>query len=322
LPFIEYANFSPPKEVLSWLEDNPRFLGRLLLRDDVELAELRRTVFLSTDPRYDKEKYAFAAHHLALAFDEFDSLLKGRPELLKELHSCDSLSLVMIAALQDGPALRSSSDLWSDRLKRSAEKITGEEREKELRWLKIYELAKRVVPWYKSLEWYRPLSDPLAWLGEKAIPCDTWGTFVAFADAMPPHGLEHWLPDIEDFESREEVKTHEQMRAADQEQIRPTADAEGDTASVMSDFPPSPAEHAGEQATLSQAKSGEPSPQSSRIVGYLLYATAFALFGAAIPAEGRFFTTQLLILGVACIVLARVEHLRRRLDELTGPHRL
>jgi hypothetical protein len=318
LPAIEYFDLLPPKEVLSWLEDNPRFLGTLLLREDVELTDLRRTVFLSKDPRYDQVKYAFAAHHFYLRFDEFHSLLKERPKVLRELHSCDGLSLVMLRALRDCPdvdfTLGGSYDMWNMRLKQAAEKLTSERREKELRWLKIYELAERVVPWDKTTEPnLSSLPDPLGWLGEKAVGGDTWGTFLAFVNAMPPRGLEHWLPDLEDLESRAEIKAHEQMRAA--------ADVEQGTESVVHDFPSSLAEQTGEQATASEAKTGWRAATASPIMGYLLYASAFVLFALAALAEDRFGATQFLILGVACALLGRINRLGKRLDEIKGSHR-
>ena len=66
-------------------------------------------------------------------------------------------------------------------LERKAQSLTGWQRKEQLRELRLYRLAKQVVPWKAGEEGYPP-RDELEFLANLPVDGDTWATFKNFSN--------------------------------------------------------------------------------------------------------------------------------------------
>lgn len=203
--------------VLYWLHGD--LLCMFLSRADVELRDFRRGVFLSIDEKYsDAERIAAASTYLDLSFNQFHSLLKEHSPRL-EMLACPgkhspvdllwpgvfkrplplyNLRLVFLECLKDyfeyqehvgqcnsEPQHRCRSML-EHKLEQLQEKLPGKLTYREKRdvfYLKIYRLAKIVMPWGGRKD-EGELGGPLKFLAGKIVEGDTWATFMAFDESI------------------------------------------------------------------------------------------------------------------------------------------
>jgi hypothetical protein len=222
-----------PDEVLDRL---PRVqLEQLLYREDVTLPDFRKRVFFETRERDENEVYllrpAAAWAHLSLTYEEFHDLLKTRSRLLRSLGSPHSLPVVFLIALLDYfDSLPNASDEkgrinfdtlahFDECAGRRLEGLTGRRRSEELWELRVYELARKAMPWraapipeevldyldepsvveaVKEATQVRVgegepwLSDRFGFLREKVVRDDTWGTYIEFHKALKGWSLKGW----------------------------------------------------------------------------------------------------------------------------------
>lgn len=207
--------YDMPEELLKWVETSP-YLSVFLWREDVEMSELRRKIFFSTEANYDKwVKGAAASHHFNLLSEEFAELLKDPKGLIREVAHSGSVSPVYLEALEDHDIAIFAS------AKRRAQKLTGTERVYELARLKLYRLARQAVPWTgdKAEELYLP--EALKFLESKIQQGNTWATFMAFEAGFPTN-LIPWLPPLRDIETAQEIESNDAKR----ESAEPASPAE------------------------------------------------------------------------------------------------
>lgn len=187
LPPPDIVNYDIPEDVLEQLADPA--LEILLWRSDVHLRDLREKIFFEADETRDDLKYAACSHHFDLSREEFASILakpeKERVRYLNGLVWAQDLSLCFLYAVHD--VLLAADDTtyaWDayKTLRKKLPLLRGLEREEQIRELRLYLLAKQVVPWEKKEKGY-PLPDELAFLAESIVPGDTWGTFMAFCNS-------------------------------------------------------------------------------------------------------------------------------------------
>jgi hypothetical protein len=190
-----------PEEVLEWLHDYS--LEYFLYRQDVEMKDFRKKVFFSTDNRYtESTKSAAVCFHFDLTFEEFHRLLQEHSALLKILLDSRSLPLVFFAALKDYFEREEEESLFMTNAENAmyafqhrTKTLEGEQRDTELRQVKIYHLARAVMPWNMQAPQLTSLSEAFTFLGEKTVAGDSWATFMAFYDALRDHRLDHLLLD-------------------------------------------------------------------------------------------------------------------------------
>jgi len=202
-----------PENVLR--EMTPGQLARLLYRQDVGLEEFRKELFLRPAKRLDRLRSASIAFHFDLECTEFSQIL-SRPEqekidLLRDLAMANELSLVFYDAIHDvlfATEATFSGGPWQDAarardsLARRLGRLQGWQRDKQLRELRLYRLAKQSVPWEKRKKGYPP-SSKLEFLSKLVVWGDTWATFMAFSRAWPEGSprtkeLEKHLPRIDE----------------------------------------------------------------------------------------------------------------------------
>jgi hypothetical protein len=203
----------PPREVLTWLETSP-YLESLLWRKDAPLLELRRKIFFSTDPRYDRVKPAAVSNNFYVDLGELHDLFKQNSKLLRTLVVfAQSLSPVMLLALGDsvwkqgGPVESDDARFCEEHFESALAKLKGGDlhspygRDQEIRFLKVYWLANIVRDWTGTEPYLDALPEPLKFLGDKVVKGDTWGTFLAFAKeiASDDPKFDDLLPRLEDL---------------------------------------------------------------------------------------------------------------------------
>ncbi len=178
-----------PGDVVNAMSDHQ--LRTLLYRKDIKLVGLRKKIFLDSEKYSDGERAAAITSNFQLDNREFANLLLKPPEekatILKDLGLMASdLSLCIYDAIHDVLFSPESSGYFEsaiyarDALERRIELIEGYQREEELTELRLYRLAKLVVPWETSKEG-AGLSDRLEFLSEKVVSNDTWATYMAFS---------------------------------------------------------------------------------------------------------------------------------------------
>jgi hypothetical protein len=128
-----------------------------LYRRDVRLRDFREKVFFSTEARYTDDsqlKGAAAYCHFDLRYEEFHRLLKARSELLKVLTHSQSLRLVFLTALEgyfaherSEPIFQTDAQWAEEAFEQRVKVLEGEQRASELRAVRIYRLARKVMPW-------------------------------------------------------------------------------------------------------------------------------------------------------------------------------
>jgi hypothetical protein len=225
LPWKGVLSAEPPSEVLTWLETSP-YLESLLWREDAPLLELRRKVFFSTDPKDDNVKPAAVSHNFYLGPEELHDLFKQNSKLLSTLAVFSrSLSPVMLLALRDSvwkqgggvrwDDLRSCEDNFESALAKlkSGHLQSPYGRDREIRFIRVYRLAKTVMAWNGTEPSLDAIPEPLKFLGDKVMKGDTWGTFLAFARETANRRFDQVLPRLEDLNLEEESATGEKQTA-------------------------------------------------------------------------------------------------------------
>jgi len=216
LPWRGVYASEPPREVRIWLKTSP-YLEALLWREDVPLTKLRREVFFSTDSKYDGVKPAAVSHQFFVEFEELHDLFRQNSKLLSRLAVfARSLPAVMLLALKDSVWKRGGAiDFFNARFcEQNFESSIGKlrvrdwvspyGREREIRFIKVYRLAKSVMDWSGTEPYLDALPEPLKFLGDKVVEGDTWGTFTAFANEVASPRFDHLLPRLKDLNLVEE----------------------------------------------------------------------------------------------------------------------
>jgi len=181
-----------PKNILE--QFTPGQLETLLYRREVVLKELRRKLFQQPAERLDRVRSAAISCNFDLSYDDFSEILaktdNEKIDILRDLSvMARDLSLVFYDALHDilSAVDDSLSGAWEDAgmaeiaFERKAKSLTGWQRKKQLRELRLYRLAKEAVPWKATEEGYTPI-DQLDFLAELSVDGDTWATFKNFSN--------------------------------------------------------------------------------------------------------------------------------------------
>ena len=181
-----------PENILEQL--TPGQLETLLYRRDVVLKEFRRKFFKQPAERLDRVRSAAISCNFDLSYDDFSEILaksdNDKIDILRDLSvMAGDLSLVFYDALHDilSAVDDSLSGAWEDAgmaeiaFERKAKSLTGWQRKKQLRELRLYRLAKQAVPWKAAEEGYSP-GDKLEFLANLSVDGDTWATFKNFSN--------------------------------------------------------------------------------------------------------------------------------------------
>lgn len=202
-------NNAIPEAIIHEMAGNQ--LQTLLFRTDIKLQDMRKRLFW--EARGDRDYIASAAvsSNFNLKYDEFSRILaqpaKERSSNLKTLSFMASdLQLCLYAAIHDALYASENSNDFQDaiyahnHLETRIKKLEGLQLIKELTELRLYHLAKSLVPW-DIKEGKNTLSNELKFLSEKIIPGDTWSTFMAFSDywSEKPYNtkkFEKFLPQV------------------------------------------------------------------------------------------------------------------------------
>jgi len=199
-----------PQNILEQLM--PGQLETLLYRRDIVLEEYRRKIFKQPAERLDRLRSAAISCNFDLSYDDFSEILRKpdreKIDTLRDLAvMAGDLSLVFYEAIHDilSNVDDSLSGAWEDAgmaemaFERKAKSLTGWQRKKQLRELRLYRLTKQAVPWKTTEEGYPP-TDKLEFLAELPVKGDTWATFKNFANEWAKRrnteGLERFLPRI------------------------------------------------------------------------------------------------------------------------------
>lgn len=205
-----------PENVLSALND-PQ-LAELLYRKDVELEELRKKTFFEAGEEQWYVKNAAISYNCNLTYQEFAEILakpvKKKVHELIDLTNAHDLSLCLYEAIEDSLFNIDSDEVpptsweYAEFAKRSFDQklleLQGYERDKEIRELRLYRLARQAVPWKTSEKGYPP-SGELEFLAESIVEGDTWATFMAFSAAWQNQRrseLEKYLPRIDEIDEK------------------------------------------------------------------------------------------------------------------------
>ncbi|OGQ05588.1 MAG: hypothetical protein A2W61_08475 [Deltaproteobacteria bacterium RIFCSPLOWO2_01_44_7] len=169
-------------------------LSWLLYRNDVRLSDYRKKILF--DDRFSKDqKEAAASQNLDLNNDEFEKLLGLGGKFIDLICLNSDLKLVFLQAAKDYDKSleKDSTSHWEDlsRNINQRRKCLGKEQlEREERELRIYEVARELVPWKKEKPDEEALQSSLPdlfnWNGldgkrkfkDAIVPGNTWGTFV------------------------------------------------------------------------------------------------------------------------------------------------
>lgn len=203
-----------PEKVLK--EMTPGQLETLLYRRDVGLEEFRKEIFRQPAERLDRLRCAAIANNFDLDYVEFAVILskpqQEKTALLRDLASfAHDLSLVLHDAIHDTLFTIQEYGLdapWHDAeyasvaLEKRLKQLKDWRREKEMRELRLYRLAKNAVPWKKGEKGYPP-SGELEFLSKLVVGGDTWGTFMVFSEVWAKNSwrtkrLEKHLPRIDE----------------------------------------------------------------------------------------------------------------------------
>lgn len=175
------------KAVAESLDDGQ--LRWLLYRNDVKLPELRKKLFLESSR--EEVKGAAATHHFDLTPEEFAAILeKPIAECVKAVRRLASgayeLNLALLEAIHDFLFAVSDEEDFSSAFEdayvaklgseRQLKALTGYEREKQIRDLDLYHLARSVVPW-KPSDAPSSLYGELAFLSDCICAGNTWLTY-------------------------------------------------------------------------------------------------------------------------------------------------
>lgn len=191
-------------------------LETLLYRQDVGLEKFRKELFLRPAERLDGLRSASIAFHFDFEYTEFAEIL-ARPEqekidILRDLAvMANDLSLVLYDAIHDvlfATEATAFGGPWEDAararnsLARRLGRLRGWQRDRQLRELRLYRLAKQSMPWKKGETGYPPSAE-LEFLSKLIVEGDTWATFMAFSKAwadssLRTEKLEKHLPRIDE----------------------------------------------------------------------------------------------------------------------------
>lgn len=193
LPTLADPENGVPFRILEQLTSEQ--LCTLLDREDIQLRAFRKHIFFH---RSEEEDFllrgAALRHHFTLTYQEFVDIIKQPVEacesLLEELSRARDLDLCLAEAVHDVLLLsnnyhgaRDAKESFQQRFaKVKRQKSERAQQPTELQALLLYRLAKTVVPWETEVD-DPPLSADFAFLADLIISRDTWGTFMAFAEA-------------------------------------------------------------------------------------------------------------------------------------------
>lgn len=195
-----------PRRILEKLTSEQ--LCTLLNREDIQLRAFRKHIFFHRSEEDFILRDAAFCHHFTLTYQEFADIIKqpveAREPLLEELSRARDLDLCLAEAVHDVLLLsgnhygaRDVRESFQQRLaKVKQQKPKREQQPTELQALRLYRLAKTVVPWEIKAD-DPALSADLAFLADLLISEDTWGTFMAFC--------EEWKRDCQCARQLEEV---------------------------------------------------------------------------------------------------------------------
>lgn len=186
-----------PDDVLSGMSDGQ--LTTLFNREDIELEELRKKVFFDAGEKTrDEVRVAALRYNFDLDSAEFGAILalpkSEAGKIIGDLRYAHNLSLWLYEAIYDVLLNGDMADPLDAEFAREAldqrlEQLQGGQREKQLRDLNLYQLAKTAVPWKKGEEGILP-SKELEFLSKVVVEGDTWGTFVAYSKVRAEHSPE------------------------------------------------------------------------------------------------------------------------------------
>ena len=159
-----------PQETLE--QFTPRQLETLLYRKDIVLKELRQKIFKQPADHLDRIRSAAISSNFDLSYDDFSEILskpdKERVDTLRDLAiMAGDLRLVFYEAIRDilADVDISVSGAWRDArmaeiaFERKNKDLTGWQRTKQLRELRLYHLAKQAVPWRVAKDGYPPRNE-------------------------------------------------------------------------------------------------------------------------------------------------------------------
>ena len=206
-----------PENILERL--TPGQLETLLYRRDIVLKELRRKIFKNRADRLDSVRSAAISSNFDISYNEFAEILakpdNEKIEILREFSvGAGDLSLVFYDALHDilSAVDVSLSGAWENvgmakiAFERKAKGLTGWQRKKQLRELRLYRLARQTVPWKPTEEECSP-GGQLEFLANLSVDGDTWATFKNFsnewANRRNTERLEKYLPRIYEVEGED-----------------------------------------------------------------------------------------------------------------------
>ncbi|MGD0232502.1 MAG: hypothetical protein ABSC19_19470 [Syntrophorhabdales bacterium] len=199
-----------PESVLK--EMTPHQLATLLYREDVQVRELRKNLFLRPikDGPADQVLHAAVSCHLDLSYAEFAELLakseRDKIDALEKLTWARDLNLAVYEAtidmLSSSHITNCGDGLFSWPFEQRIGRLEGWRRDEQLRELRLYRLARQSVAWKKEDTAY-PFPTELDFLSKiVAEGNDTWTTFMRFskswASRLNTEQLEKHLPCIEE----------------------------------------------------------------------------------------------------------------------------
>jgi hypothetical protein len=187
-----------PEEVFRSFSEKQ--LITLLYRKDIFLFGLRRELIFNKETdsllRYAAASNHFIPQHSELAALFSDADLKSKT-VLKDLFPYGSIvqSIAILDFLGRDYFQGAESIYAKDGIKKRISDLrktwkqcpSNSKYEEMQRELKIYQLAKKTVPWKKSKE-STPLPAALGFLQPTIVTSDTWATFMAFLDALKKLG--------------------------------------------------------------------------------------------------------------------------------------
>ena len=162
LPPAERFAINIPEDVLNGMTDQQ--LAMLFYREDIDLGRFRKKIFFDLNEKRDEAKSASIAHNFYLDYEEFAAILakakKERNTILHDLTSANDLNLCLYEAIHDVLLESGVSDEPGysalHAFKRRLGQLKGGQRDRQLRELKLYRLARSAVPWKQGKEGYLP----------------------------------------------------------------------------------------------------------------------------------------------------------------------
>ena len=200
-------------------------------RSDITLTAFRKEVFRAG--HYPQWRAA-ASWHFDLTDKECAELLQKpteqRDKLLEGLIYSKSLKLSFLGVINDVLFMGDRWEMAHDavmQIERRLEDVEWASNDRAIINFRLYELAKRVVPWDSSEDgWSVPAE--LSFLGEKIVQGDTFATFVGFKEAWhrlyhrnAPISAVYALPDLcsygEPYSFRDDLEEKVNTEAAERE---------------------------------------------------------------------------------------------------------